>query len=75
MPTQIGGITRKHIHDDNTPGGDVAGSKLERSRHVCAFFNNKEEEYKVLLPFIVEGFHQGDKALLSNGTAYPLRWA
>lgn len=39
----------------------LAGSVLGRSRHVCAFFHNKDEEYRVLLPFIKEGFDQGDK--------------
>jgi hypothetical protein len=39
----------------------LAGSPLGRSRHVCAFFNSKDEEYRVLLPFIKEGFEQGDK--------------
>ena len=40
----------------------LAGSVLDRSRHVCAFFHRKEEEYRVLLPFIQEGFEQGDRA-------------
>jgi hypothetical protein len=40
----------------------LAGSVLDRSRHVCAFFHSKEEEYRVLLPFIKEGFEQGDRA-------------
>ena len=40
----------------------LAGAPLDRSRHVCAFFNSKEEEYRVLLPFIKEGFEQEDKA-------------
>jgi hypothetical protein len=40
----------------------LAGTTLDRSRHVCAFFNSKEEEYRVLLPFIREGFEQHDKA-------------
>ena len=40
----------------------LAGAVLDRSRHVCAFFNSKEEEYRVLLPFMKEGFVQGDKA-------------
>ncbi len=40
----------------------LAGSVLDRSRHVCAFFNSKDEEYRVLLPFIQEGFEVGDKA-------------
>src|SRR5204863_6908146 len=40
----------------------LAGSVLDRSRHVCAFFHRKEEEYRALLPFIKEGFEQGDRA-------------
>jgi hypothetical protein len=40
----------------------LAGSVLDRSRHVCAFFHSKEEEYWVLLPYIREGFEQGDRA-------------
>ena len=40
----------------------LAGSVLDRSRHVCAFFHSKEEEYRVLLPFIKEGFDQGERA-------------
>lgn len=39
----------------------LAGTPLGRSRHVCAFFNSKDEEYRVLLPFIREGFDHGDK--------------
>jgi hypothetical protein len=40
-----------------------AGSVLGESRHVCAFFNSDEEEYRVLLPFIKDGFECGDKAI------------
>jgi len=40
-----------------------AGSELGDLRHVCAFFNNDEEEYNVLLPFIKGGFECGDKAV------------
>ncbi len=40
----------------------LAGKPLDRRRHVCAFFNSKEEEYRVLLPFIREGFEHGQKA-------------
>ena len=40
-----------------------AGSQLAESRHVCAFFNTDEEEYRVLLPFIEEGLKRGDKAV------------
>lgn len=40
----------------------LAGRALGSARHVCAFFNSKDDEYRVLLPFIKEGFEQGDKA-------------
>ena len=40
-----------------------AGSQLAETRHVCAFFNNEEEEYRVLLPFIKDGFECGHKAV------------
>src|SRR5580698_5845154 len=41
----------------------LAGSKLGEVRHVCAFFNGDDEEYRVLLPFIKDGFECGDKAV------------
>lgn len=40
----------------------LAGTKLGRHPHICAFFHSREEEYKILLPFIKEGFERGDKA-------------
>jgi hypothetical protein len=40
----------------------LAGSVLSRSCHVCAFFHSKEEEYRVLMPFIKDGFERGDRA-------------
>jgi len=46
-----------------TPPITFAGYELGETRHVCAFFNNEEEEYRVLLPFIKDGFKRGDKAV------------
>jgi hypothetical protein len=40
----------------------LAGATLGRARHVCAFFNSKDDEYRVLLPFIKEGFEHHDRA-------------
>jgi hypothetical protein len=40
-----------------------AGSQLAESRHVCAFFNDDEEAYRVLLPFIRDGFACNHKAV------------
>ncbi len=39
-----------------------ASATLGAKRHVCAFFNSPDEEYRVLLPFIKEGFERGEKA-------------
>jgi hypothetical protein len=40
-----------------------AGSQLGEARHGCAFFNSDAEKYRVLLPFIKDGFDRGDKAV------------
>lgn len=40
-----------------------AGSQLGEARHVCAFFHSHDEQYRVLLPFICDGFECGDKAV------------
>ena len=47
-----------------TNGGSVqcVGSSLGQHRHICAFFNNVNEEHRVLRSFIKEGFERGDKA-------------
>lgn len=36
-----------------------AGSQLGEARRVCAFFSSDDEEYRVLLPFITDGFECG----------------
>jgi hypothetical protein len=41
----------------------LAGSQLGAVRHICAFFANDDEEYRVLLPFIRDGLSSGDKAV------------
>jgi hypothetical protein len=39
-----------------------AGSILTDYRHVCAFFGSPEEEYRTLLPFVVDGLQRGERA-------------
>jgi hypothetical protein len=39
-----------------------AGSTLTTSRHVCAFFDDTDQEHEVLDPFVREGFERGEKA-------------
>src|ERR1700691_3934879 len=41
----------------------LGGPQLGETRHVRAFFNNDEEEYRTLLPFIRDGLKSGDKAV------------
>lgn len=41
----------------------LAGYTLGETRHVCALFNDDDEEYRALLPFIKDGFECGDKAI------------
>jgi hypothetical protein len=33
----------------------LGGSESEPPRHICAFFNSHDDEYRVLLPFIKDG--------------------
>lgn len=40
----------------------LAGKAIHPNQHVCAFFSSKEEEYRVLMPFIKEGFERGERA-------------
>jgi len=40
-----------------------AGSQLGENRHACAFFNGDDEAYRILIPFIKDGFECDDKAI------------
>lgn len=39
----------------------LAGSPVTQRCHACAFFHDREEEYRLLLPFVKEGFEHADK--------------
>ena len=39
-----------------------AGGSIGAHRHICAFFNGLDEEYRVLGSFYKEGFDRGEKA-------------
>jgi hypothetical protein len=47
---------------ENNGAIHLAGTTLDRYRHVCAFFHSHDEAYKVLLPFIKEGIERHEKA-------------
>jgi hypothetical protein len=40
----------------------IGGRTLGPVRHICAFFNSKDEEYETLLDFIKDGLEQNDRA-------------
>jgi len=40
-----------------------AGAALDRSRHVCAFFDNIDTRYRILVPFVKEGLDRGEKVV------------
>jgi hypothetical protein len=42
---------------------NLAGREIGCSAHACAFFHTEEQFYKVLMPFIREGFAAGDRAV------------
>lgn len=39
------------------------GTVLNGDHHVCAFFRNKDEEFRTLAPFMLEGLAAGEKAI------------
>jgi hypothetical protein len=56
-------LGEKHTMNPVAAPIPFAGSRLCQARHVCAFFNSDDESYRVLLPFIKDGFECGDKAV------------
>lgn len=41
----------------------LAGRTLAQNCHVCAFFNSREEQNRIIIPFLKEGIERGDKIL------------
>ena len=41
----------------------IAGRPMQRSAHVCVFFNSDDEKYRTLLPYIKDGIDGGDKSI------------
>ena len=41
----------------------LAGSALGDHRHVCAFFDSPEEEYRVMFPFFRDGMSRGERGI------------
>jgi hypothetical protein len=43
------------------PAVRLAGRTLSHTNHICAFFNSREEQNKILMPFFKDGYDQGEK--------------
>lgn len=39
----------------------LAGRTLSHTNHICAFFNSRDEQNKILMPFFKDGYDQGEK--------------
>lgn len=55
-----GKVRRESSTEMNRPV-HLCGAALDHRAHVCAFFNNADEKYRALLPFIVEGLELRQK--------------
>ncbi|MGH3853850.1 MAG: MEDS domain-containing protein [Pseudonocardiaceae bacterium] len=48
--------------DTTSQSPQFTESAFGQHRHICAFFNGFDEHYRVLRPFIKDGFERGDRA-------------
>src|SRR5439155_15163730 len=48
-----------------------AGVRLGCYRHICAFFQTQDEEYRLFLLFIKEGLAHGEKASIGGPHGHP----
>src|SRR5947209_7578356 len=55
---------------DGTKTVRLARSQLNCCCHVCAFFHSREDEYKILIPFMKEGLDAGDRAVQVIGAEH-----
>ena len=52
--------------DESTSTVRLPGAAARRFGHVCGFFHDREEEYRVLLPLAKEGFERGERSSTSS---------
>jgi hypothetical protein len=61
LASQPGGMEELRATTHQQKSFRLARSIEQCPCHACAFFTSKEEEYRVMLPFMAEGFEAGDK--------------
>ena len=52
-------LPHKHVRLPVT----VCGQDLPASSHICAFFDSREEQYDVIVPYFTEGFANGEQVV------------
>ncbi len=62
-PTDDKANFRGHVPTESSRPIQLGGSVLGPPRHICAFFNSRDDEYRMLLPFIKDGLECGEKAV------------
>jgi hypothetical protein len=50
-------------HVVQSRNANLAGATVNCRCHVCAFFDSRDDEYSVMLPFMKEGISVGDRAV------------
>lgn len=49
----------------------VFGESLSAPMHICGFFDSKEQQYEVILPYILEGLENNEKVVnILDGTLH-----
>jgi hypothetical protein len=61
LASRPGGMEELRAGTNKHKSFRLAGSTEQCPCHACAFFTSKEEEYRVMLPFMADGFEAGDK--------------
>jgi hypothetical protein len=41
----------------------LCGRKLDRPGHICAFFDSRDQEYDILVPYFKEGLREGEQVI------------
>lgn len=49
-----------NVEPDTLRAASFAGATLDHYRHICAFFNSRDEKHRILDPFVLDGLQHGE---------------
>lgn len=49
-----------NVDPDTLQAASFAGATLDHYRHICAFFNSRDEKHRILDPFVLDGLQHGE---------------